>query len=82
MVHMLAEIRKELIPILIVIDLLAVWSFLTIVGREIPGQVDTLVSVVVAFYFGSRTGAAAATRALNGAATAAKAAEAESKSNG
>ncbi len=63
---MLSEVRKEFVPIVIVIDLLFVWSWLILTGTSVPPNVDTLVTAVVVFYFGTRTGAAAATRALNG----------------
>ncbi len=63
---MLAEIRKEIVPIIIVLDLLIVWSILTLTGDTMPPAVDTLVTAVVVFYFGNRSGSAAAARALNG----------------
>lgn len=78
--HVIAELRKELVPIIIVVDLLAVWSFLIITQQAIPDNVDTLVTAVVVWYFGSRTGAAAATRALNGSAADRAPHEHESKS--
>jgi hypothetical protein len=66
---MIKALRDELVPIIIVVDLLAVWSFLIVTGQAIPDNVNLLVTAVTVFYFGSRTGAGAATRALNGAAT-------------
>ncbi len=65
---MLKALRDELVPIVIVVDLLGVWSFLIVTGQVVPPNVDTLVTAVTVFYFGSRTGAAAAARAINGAA--------------
>lgn len=72
MVAVIAELKRELVPIIIVLDLLGVWSYLIVSGQVIPPQVDTLITAVVVFYFGSRTGGAAAARAINGQASAAK----------
>lgn len=66
---MLGEIRKEVVPILITAVLLAAALRYWLTGEQIPDDLSILVTAVTMFYFGSRTGASAATRALNGAAS-------------
>lgn len=70
----LREIQKELIPTIIVLVLLAAALRYWLADITIPDDLSTLVATVVAFYFGARTGASAATRALNGQAAAVTAA--------
>lgn len=65
---MLLAIRQEIVPVIIVVVLLAVWTVLQLRGGMVPDDVKTLVTAIVTFYFGARTGGAAAARALNGAA--------------
>lgn len=62
----LIELQKELIPTIIVLVLLAAALRYWLGDLPIPDDLSTLVATVVAFYFGARTGANAATRALNG----------------
>lgn len=79
---MLRELQKELIPTFIVLVLLSAALRYWLTDTLIPDDLSTLVATVVAFYFGARTGASAATRALNGQADAATAAAAASGSSG
>lgn len=66
MLAMIAAIRNELVPIIIVAALLAAALRYWLSGASLPDDLSVLVTAIVSLYFGSRTGAAAATRALNG----------------
>jgi hypothetical protein len=67
----MTEIRQEILPIVIVAALLAGALRYWLLGMGVPDDLQTLVTAVTMFYFGSRTGAAAATRAINGSIVAA-----------
>lgn len=50
----LEAIRSEGVPILIVVVLLGLYSYLLVVAGDAPDDLRTLVAAVVAFYFGQR----------------------------
>lgn len=60
------EVQRELIPTVIVLVLLLAALRYWLGNVPIPDDLSILVTAVVTFYFGARTGASAATRALNG----------------
>lgn len=63
---MLAEVRKEVLPMLIVVALFVAALRYWLASVPIPDDLSILLTSVVMFYFGTRTGQAAASRALNG----------------
>lgn len=49
---LLQALRDELVPVIIVVSLLALYSYEVIAAGDPPGDLKTLVATVVAFYFG------------------------------
>ncbi len=66
MVTMLSQLKNEIIPIMIVAALLAAALRYWLALLSMPDDLSVLMTAIVAWYFGSRSGAAVATRALNG----------------
>ncbi len=58
--RVLAALREELVPVLIVAVLLLVYAFTILTHGVVPDDLQTLLSMVVAFYFGARTSASGA----------------------
>lgn len=48
-------VREELVPVLIVTVLLALYTFVIVTKQTVPEDLKTLVASVTAFYFGGRT---------------------------
>lgn len=75
-VTLLQALRDELVPVIIVVSLLALYAQQIIAAGDPPGDLKTLVATVVAFYFGkavSRQTAVDVQRATNAATDAARA---------
>ncbi len=53
--HVLQSIRSEGVPTFMAVVLVLLYGWLVVDGRDIPSGLDTLVGLVVAYYFVKRT---------------------------
>lgn len=82
MVTLLQAIREELVPVVIVISLLALYAVMILTRADAPDDLRQLVGIVVAFYFAKGATSAAAREVRTTAATTAAAAVAAAATNG